>query len=122
MKYTISGINGTLGFLFVDPDQWILNEDGLTSYDPSLGLEESTLASDIKVYPNPTDKDVFIEFGKEVFNVEIELFDITGRLVSQSDKISGTEYQFSLNEKKGTYLMKIKFADGSVKEFKVVKE
>jgi len=122
MKYTIPNISGDLSFLQLDVDQWILNADGLVSKDPSLGLKVTEKSNEISVYPNPTSKDVFIDFGKEVQGVQINVFNISGEIVYKTYVNSADFVTFSLNGNPGTYILQLHFQNGGIEEFKLVKE
>ncbi len=61
----------------------------------------------IKVYPNPTTKDLFVDLGDLNENVLLEVFDAQGRLIS-THTATGTTTQISLNTNNGIYFLRVK--------------
>jgi hypothetical protein len=80
----------------------------------TVGIDNSAILSNVKVYPNPTS-------GKLTIDVEnyegVEVYDVSGRLIIKSSlKTIDLEEQ-----SKGLYLLKVN-ANGTTQEFKVFKE
>jgi hypothetical protein len=80
----------------------------------TVGIDNSAILSNVKVYPNPTS-------GKLTIDAEnykgVEVYDVSGRLIIKSSlKTIDLEEQ-----SKGLYLLKVN-ANGTTQEFKVFKE
>jgi hypothetical protein len=91
-----------------------------TSYpcDYTSGIEENVkTGSSILAYPNPNNGSFTIKLpeGRQEQNVEISMFDITGRLISKENRsiTNGSEIGVKSDLKDGMYLLKVKFEGGS---------
>lgn len=80
-----------------------------------LSIEESSLPSFIKVYPNPCSDRIYWSITNE--NQEVEkamIFDMTGNLI-KSQRINHSEQGISVSEiESGIYLLKLKMESGVV--------
>jgi hypothetical protein len=69
------------------------------------------------LYPNPNSGDFIIKIEESRRNEkpEINIFDVTGRLISAEKKVSGNSSEFQLKNdlQNGMYLVKVKFDDGT---------
>jgi len=76
----------------------------------------------VKVFPNPTQDYVIIQFNKLTQNPGFSLFDLSGKLL-QSQLISASETHFNLSEyANGTYLLKLnQDLQQPLQTFKIVK-
>lgn len=78
-----------------------------------LGTDEvkSVKANAISIYPNPAKNEFFIDFpGKTLGKVSVEIYDMSGKLVSSEDKVS-PEAKKSISTDRltsGTYIVKVK--------------
>ena len=83
-----------------------LSKTGLKKVTVGISeLKEETL----KVYPNPFIEKVELEWGRNIKNGSINLFDIYGRLVFNESKVSGNSYLLRRNElAKGVYFVEVK--------------
>jgi hypothetical protein len=71
----------------------------------------------IQIYPNPADKYLIIESDKKIN--EVQIIDLTGRIVDQTQQ-QGNQIQLDLsNYKKGLYQCFIK-NDNRIKHFKFI--
>lgn len=72
--------------------------------------------SETSIYPNPTNGEINIKTGKKIKSTTV--FDLSGKVVLQtnSEKVDMSSYA------KGTYLLKVEFADGSLKTEKIIKK
>lgn len=72
-------------------------------------IEQQEESTEIRVYPNPTSGEVEVklsEAGPQDFPVQIQLFDLHGRLLQNSTFNAGSPIQMSLDAyPKGTYLL-----------------
>ena len=77
----------------------------------SAGIEENKIFDKLNIYPNPTDGLLTIEFETAEKNVDLEVFDVSGKLVLQSlSKHNGGLFQKSLDLShlsEGNYFVKI---------------
>lgn len=82
----------------------------------NLGAHEvtSSLANDIKIYPNPSDGNFFIKSRKLKGEVKVAMFDASGRLVLSSAYQSESEStkEFNVNVPKGVYIISINSSKG----------
>ena len=87
-------------------------EDYTLAVDATLFVEDSIFEG-FNLYPNPSNGSFNLKFNTESNeNVEIQLYDLTGRLVKEL-QFSNTSFQFSerisfQNTAKGFYVLKIK--------------
>ncbi len=73
--------------------------------------EVKTVKSNISIYPNPARNEFFINFPSNTLGkVSVEIYDMSGKLVSSEDKISPDAKKSIATDKlvSGTYLVKIK--------------
>lgn len=91
-----------------------------SSIDNYIGLEEIKV-DNIKVFPNPAVKTVNIDFGRNLKNVEIKIFDISGKEVS-SKTVSGNGTALNVDDlKKGQYIISITAEKQTITK-KIIKE
>ncbi|MGL6125987.1 T9SS type A sorting domain-containing protein [Chryseobacterium artocarpi] len=72
---------------------------------------KSVKENKISIYPNPAKDEFFINFpSNTIGKVSVELYDMSGKLVSSEDKISPeTKKSISTNKLvNGTYMVKVK--------------
>jgi hypothetical protein len=110
---------------------WFVKTDSLgfalpngtdTLYHIGIGEQpEQNIA--FRVYPNPTSDRVNIVF-EEVpkGDIQLQLFDITGRLIDNKEINNQNNITFNLNNlKKGVYILNIKSYEGWSKSVKIIK-
>ena len=84
----------------------------VVTVEDTLSIEENTL-EDISIYPNPFSSSITIKLPYESVNsnINIELFDISGRAILNMSNINFNNGQFNLkntqNISKGSYFLKI---------------
>ncbi len=81
-------------------------------------INENALAG-IKIYPNPTQGIFYVDFGTEVSNTQMELFDVKGQLIFTQTAINRNEKIDLSNQNKGIYFLKIT-SKGQIKNMKIV--
>lgn len=105
--------------------QYIANDADAISIDDIQVLASATLATQeisskaketADIYPNPTKGEINVKTDKKIKSTNV--FDMTGKSLLQNE--SGKTDISSLP--KGTYLVKINFADGSTSTRKVIKQ
>ena len=86
--------------------------------DLKLSITDQKPKFKIKVYPNPTDGQLYLNAPSILRNVEIQIFDITGKKVYQNE--FHELQQLMLPESSGFYFLHIKHL-GTNYHFKVFK-
>ena len=62
----------------------------------------------IRVYPNPTKKDLLVDLGGISENVLLEVFDVRGRLILTQETEGTNTRRISLNAENGIYFLRVK--------------
>ena len=125
-KIKSSGSNSALILESPDGTQWEITIDntGVLSANVVTAVNEKERVNDIIVYPNPTENTVIIDLNKsEIKNVNIELFDLSGKMVFMkfytTNRINLDLHDF----KSGTYILKLKNENGNIiKIEKIIKQ
>ncbi len=110
---------------------WTLGEVMIDTYDNGTNIltqgfhqteltvtsiEETLADVRLNMYPNPTMEFLNIELGNNGSDIELQLFDMTGKLV-HSDKIEAYQTKYVLPMEKvstGNYLVQMQSIDGSL--------
>lgn len=72
------------------------------------GLEQETGMGTIVLYPNPATTDVNLQFQESVTNAQIQLTDLSGKILQTTNGYAGTNFQLSLaGIAAGHYLLSI---------------
>ncbi|SDF79404.1 Por secretion system C-terminal sorting domain-containing protein [Epilithonimonas hungarica] len=87
-----------------------------TNTSPFLAVSDVTKKSSVSVYPNPATDVVNIKSDKKVESVSI--YDAAGKIVKTTAETSINVENFA----KGSYIVSIKYADGSKESTKVIKK
>ena len=125
-KIKSSGSNSALILESPDGTEWEITIDnsGNLSATQIIAVFEAGSQNDIYVYPNPTENKVTIDLKtSEIKNVNIELFDLSGKIVFM--KFYRTNMiNLDLNDfESGTYILKLKDENGNiVRTEKIIKE
>jgi PKD repeat protein len=82
---------------------------------------ESNIADGLKVYPNPTDGLVKIELPEIKSNIQVSVYDVTGRLILDLSAQNTDYMEFTIEAPKAVYLIKI-FADDEMYSKAIVVE
>jgi len=94
--------------------------DGLVT---TVGIDEGSISSDIDIYPNPTSGHFNVEFiTSEISEYNIEIIDITGRVVSSkvgNSTLGSNAVQFDLELPDGVYMLRINL-NGNVAHSRLV--
>ena len=85
-----------------------------------LGIGENTLFDEISVFPNPTRGIVNINF-KDISPVNIQVYDVIGRLVFTESDLLVENFQFNFNEPSGIYFIEI-YSENNSRVFKLIKQ
>lgn len=115
---------GVIGEVFnqYNTNSNIVVESILDNNDTTLSTSEFNWANQIKVYPNPTDDLVTIQFQND-FKGSYILFDQLGKQI-QTDSISSLETQISLEKyPSGIYLLVLSSdRDKPIQTYKILKK
>lgn len=91
----------------------------------TIGISESEAAKSISVYPNPGNGTFYISSVQSLFNVEVKIFDIQGKVIFTQvyDAVnSGSAIQTGDNQlKSGMYFLEIKSSEGNWQQKLLVK-
>lgn len=111
-----SGQNIRIGIQYMSADKYMFMVDDVKITTGVLSTNETTSKSKTTIYPNPTKGEVNIKTDKKIKSSAI--YDLSGKVVSQtnSEKINIGSFA------KGTYLLKVEFADGSTQTEKIIKD
>jgi PKD repeat protein len=85
-----------------------------------LGVNKS-LSDEIKIYPNPFEKEILFEFTEPI-NGEIQIHDVSGLLVYKSVLINTKNERVNSIKATGTYIVTIQDESGKTTNFKVIKQ
>lgn len=88
----------------------------------TVGLEEDIFSSSISIYPNPTQKNVFVDLKKNYQSVHINIRNIMGRSISSFTAESTDHLDFEINSNDGLYFIEIETDEGESAVFKVLKK
>ncbi|MCQ9635221.1 T9SS type A sorting domain-containing protein [Chryseobacterium sp. WG23] len=99
-----------------DKYMFMLDDVKVTATGVLATSETSKTKSAISLYPNPTQGEINIKTDKKIKTTSI--FDMSGKATHQTDS-SKTDIS---DLPKGTYLMKIEFADGTSTTEKIIKQ
>ena len=119
---------------------WTLGEVVIDTYDNGTNIltqgfhqtqltvtsvEESLADIRLNMYPNPTSEVLNIDLGNNEIDIELKLFDMSGKLVHQ-DKIEAYQTQYVVPMSKvatGSYLVQMQSVDGKFNTtHKVIKQ
>lgn len=119
--YGVFGNNGSeVYFAAIENICWLTGIKSSTNCDLTIGINEiKTEKSSIQIFPNPN-KGIFEIKTEKEFD-EIEVLDIFGRVIFSEKNISSNNYLFKQNSLcEGSYFLKIKFSDNSVRVKKII--
>ena len=113
--------NGSYAVIITDTACGV--SDTSACYDVNtLSVDTIETSLGVKVYPNPVINDVQVTFGRTGQKVEIQIFDITGKLVNKVNKFNSESCNIQMSElTSGNYILKIN-VDGDIKTTLIVKK
>lgn len=127
--YTTGYFNGIADF---DPSSSIFN---LTSpaigYDIFInklganvvfGLEQNSFEEDMEIYPNPTERNLIVEFDREHDGLNIVLRNILGQVINTSLISTNKRIEIQINEENGIYLLEISDQKNHKAVLKIIKK
>lgn len=110
-----SGQNIRIVIQYMAADKYMLLVDDVKITTGVLSTDEVS-KSKTDIYPNPTKGEINIKTDKKIKSSTV--FDLSGKVLLQtiSEKVNISSFT------KGTYLLKVEFADGSTKTEKIIKD
>jgi hypothetical protein len=72
-----------------------------------IGLNENIFGSGYKLYPNPTDGRMTIDFGKQFTNIEVTITNILGQKISNQQFSNTSSLKLEIGGESGVYFIKI---------------
>jgi aminopeptidase N len=107
--YTKTTIAPTIAYGWVTLDSLLLGEYAFANSASAIGIKEqiNSINNNFKIYPNPSDDFLWIEEINFIDNSEIEIFDLTGRLVHKESPLKNKTKIITNNWDAGTYIITI---------------
>jgi PKD repeat protein len=92
------------------------------SVSPCTGITKTSFNDGLKIYPNPTQGFVTVNFG-ELFNGQVMLFNALGQILSNQRIIDSEKTELNLSTyPKGVYLVKLIPVVGKTSSIRIVKD
>lgn len=88
-----------------------------TTLDESIDSQIET-----NIYPNPTNKNVFLEFGSSYKKIELELYNSLGQVIIKNKYYNLNNLKFQIPGKAGVYIIKLKVDDLYIKTIRIIKK
>lgn len=118
----IPGISNATSLTQIDPNNWIINNNGSIFLDPSLGsagVSELSSNNEYTIAPNPSDGNFSITSSNNMSN-RVEVRDLKGRLIDSSDFNNKATINIS-KEESGYYILHITNENGDRRVETIVK-
>ena len=87
-----------------------------------LGLEQNSFEENIKIYPNPTEGNLLVEFDREHDGLNIVLRNILGQVVNTKFINTKDRIEIQINEESGIYLLEISDLKNHRAVLKIIKK
>lgn len=87
----------------------------------TIGLTRNSFGDIVRIYPNPTSKNLVIDLGKSFSKVSIEVRNLQGQIVSATDYSSTNKISFDIDGPNGFYFLEIAIDDENRAMFSVIK-
>ncbi|MBR9846318.1 MAG: T9SS type A sorting domain-containing protein [Algicola sp.] len=88
------------------------NQNGFQFWDTLLGINDFNLGLNLKLHPNPSDAVLNISMQDNVANLDVQMYDILGKLVFKQTINTADLSQIDVSElKEGLYLIKFTIGD-----------
>lgn len=88
----------------------------------TVGLVKNSFEEKIEAYPNPTERELFIQFNQIHHLINVRFTDITGRLISEQQFGNTNLLQLSIDGKNGLYFIEIENNLGNKAVFRIIKK
>lgn len=110
--FQINNIGTINNSINIDPNNWVVNQNGSITMNNSLGLEESETVVYLSLYPNPVNEFLTLSYIGE--NGQFEIYDMQGRMKVQGD-LSNPGIINTKELTKGNYLLVLKTGNNAYK-------
>jgi aminopeptidase N len=100
--FQINGIGNINNSISIDPQNWVLNQNGNITMNPLLSLDDLNEVVGMEVYPNPTHEVLYVKNIPN--NSSYKIYDMFGKLQSTGEFNSSNSLNIN-HLKSGTYLM-----------------
>ena len=94
---------------------------GIQHYNSNLGIENSNLNSEMRLYPNPSTGNFTIALATTLETVSLEILDITGKKIFAENYSNVSEINANINGASGIYFAKV-ISGTQVSRFKLNKK
>ncbi|MCH2021984.1 MAG: SBBP repeat-containing protein [Saprospiraceae bacterium] len=110
--YTVGSFNYTVDF---DPSSFVYNLSAIQSYDiyihkmkpTNLSTLENSFEDNFKIYPNPTEGNLILEFAKVFDNLNFVLKNSLGQILDVKSARNIKRIEIQVNEVSGIYFLEI---------------
>lgn len=92
-------INQTVNSIQLDPDNWVLNQNGITT-----ALSKEKIRGQIKLYPNPAKDWLTLEVPDHIQVNQVRIFNVSGSLVQENIRLKNIDIS---KLKKGVYFIEL---------------
>ncbi len=72
-----------------------------------LGVPVTSLGSSISIYPNPTNNNFTIDLGREYFDVNVQILNTLGQIITSETYTSAKTIEQEINTSAGIYFVKV---------------
>jgi len=73
----------------------------------NIGIAKKSLIGQVKIYPNPTNEYVSIDFIEKVANVDLKIYSSAGEMISTFNFKDTQKTNFRINQPPGTYILEL---------------
>ena len=103
----------------------VINEGTCADTSSCLTIDKVNLSQEVKnnmkIYPNPTNGKVTIDFMQSFKETKIKVYDMTGKLVQEFKVENQEQFQFLLQGESGVYTIEIQTHSGIVQRQRLTK-
>ena len=85
------------------------------------GVKE-IISTQVSVFPNPTNGEVTLDLGKQYNDINVEVFDITGKLVAANAYSRKEKVSLTITGETGVYLIRVTLDNSPSSIIRVIKE
>ena len=100
--FQINGIGTLSNSISIDPQNWVVNQNGTITMNQLLGLESPNGSEGMELYPNPSNEEIYINNIPN--DCRYSIYDMYGK-VQLMDKVSGGNSIKTSSLPSGTYLL-----------------
>ena len=100
--FQINGIGTLSNSISIDPQNWVVNQNGTITMNELLSLESLNASEGMELYPNPSNEEIYINNIPN--DCRYSIYDMYGK-VQLMDKVSGGNSIKTSSLPSGTYLL-----------------